>query len=351
MKMTWDRNGQTSGIAALLVVCALHTVFSLITFTLAKAIGSPFILWFEDTFALLATLLAGLVLLGILWDGSLITIGLAAQTLSERLPLWAVRLPSVESMRPKRFFSCGAAPMVLILATALSILGTSNITLINIELLSNTSRYRDPLLWEIEGPVLELLAGFRFSPQGWDRLYHGAWLIEILAAFALVVIGRGTRIVLHYCMTMIVLFYLGRLVGLLTPVMGPAFFRPEFFGHLEGSFSAIAMQQVGALMQLSAEQAAASGGILLGGISAMPSLHVGMVSVTAYWLAMAHPRTLLVTTPWVAAVWFSTVLLGWHYILDGAGGILLAATSIALTNVLLRALPMTSVTGHPSTCD
>lgn len=46
-----------------------------------------------------------------------------------------------------------------------------------------------------------------------DRLYHSAWGIQTLAAFALVVIGRGPRIVLGYCVPFIVLFYRGRLLG------------------------------------------------------------------------------------------------------------------------------------------
>ncbi len=102
-----------------------------------------------------------------------------------------------------------------------------------------------------------------------------------LPAFALIVIGRGSRIVLHYCVTMIVLFYVGRLLAVLTPVMGPAFHQPDVFAYLAG------------------------------------------------W-------TLWITVPWVALVWVSTVVLGWHYIADGAGGIALAAICVWLSMLLLR---------------
>jgi membrane-associated phospholipid phosphatase len=77
---------------------------------------------------------------------------------------------------------------------------------------------------------------------------------------------------------------------------------------------------------------------LLGGVSALPSLHVGMVSLTTYWLAVSNPKTLFVGIPWLVGVWTSTALLGWHYVLDGAGGILLAVVCIYLTRFMLSKL-------------
>jgi len=68
----------------------------------------------------------------------------------------------------------------------------------------------------------------------------------------------------------------------------------------------------------------------------MPSLHVGMVSLTAYWLGVGRRLTLFFGVPWVAAVWISTVLLGWHYALDGFGGMVLAALCIAVTRFGIR---------------
>jgi membrane-associated phospholipid phosphatase len=67
----------------------------------------------------------------------------------------------------------------------------------------------------------------------------------------------------------------------------------------------------------------------------MPSLHIAMVALTAIWLAAAHRWTLFFTVPWVLLVWMSTVLLGWHYIVDGAAGLLLAVASALLANYAL----------------
>jgi membrane-associated phospholipid phosphatase len=96
------------------------------------------------------------------------------------------------------------------------------------------------------------------------------------------------------------------------------------------------MQLVAGIFAQSPENAVKQGGVLLGGVSAMPSLHVGMVSLTAYWLAIARRWTCYITVPWVVLVWSSTVLLGWHYILDGASGIVLAACCVGLTRWYFR---------------
>ncbi len=63
-----------------------------------------------------------------------------------------------------------------------------------------------------------------------------------------------------------------------------------------------------------------------------------MVSLTVYWLAASSRKTLLVGVPWLLAVWTSTALLGWHYVMDGAGGILLAIACIGVTRRLLARL-------------
>lgn len=318
------------------IIALLHVAFALLTWAFAAAAGSPFVLWFSDTPLLLGAVLTLLLLMGIVWDGTLVSLGLVTETLWKRIRNGRAPPLSVEKLHEKRFFTCGPGPIVLLLATSLAILGTSNITLLNLELLGSTTRWRDPLLWEIEGALLQRIAGISIDTASWDRLYHSAWGIELIAAFALVVIGRGSRIVLRYCVTMILLFYLGRLLGVLNPVMGPGFFRPDVFAYLEGSVTAEAMRVVAQVMASRPEDALHSGGILLGGVSAMPSLHVAMVAVTAYWLSRAARWTLFFTVPWVLLVWTSTVVLGWHYVVDGAGGLALAAVSVVLAVRLLN---------------
>lgn len=337
MRSDTHRGDDAAPLRALAIIAALYAASALVTALLAAAVGSPFVPWFPDTPLLLAAMFALLLLMGIAWDGTLVAIGLAADSLWQRARRSGAAPLGVDAMRARRFFTCGATPIALLLATAVTILGTSNITLLNLELLAHGAPWRDPFFWRLEGALLQRIAALPIDAAAWDRLYHSAWGIELVAAFALVVIGRGARTVLHYCVTMIVLFYVGRLLGVLNPVMGPAFFRPEVFGYLDGSATGEAMRMVAQVMAAPPQHAMHAGGILLGGVSAMPSLHVAMVAVTAYWLARAARWTLWITVPWVLLVWTSTVVLGWHYIVDGAGGIALGAVCAWITVRLLRA--------------
>ena len=325
-------------LISILVILAIYVLVTLITAIAAVVAGSPFTLWFKDTEIVLAAVVILLVALGIVWDGLWISAGLISETLGPwTLPGLDTSL-TVESVRRIRFFTCGLSPTVMIVATAFVILGTSNITLLSLKLVGNVTEWRDPIFWAIEQPVFDGLTRLPVNAAAWDRLYHSAWGIELIAAFILVLLARGPRIVAHYCVSLILLFYVGRWLGLLNPVMGPAFYRPEAFGYLSGSATATAMREVAAIMAQSPEQAIHRGAVLLGGVSAMPSLHVAMVAVTAFWLAMAKRWTLYITGPWVLLVWTSTVVLGWHYVLDGAGGILLAVLCAVLTSRSLASL-------------
>lgn len=313
----------TSGLAMMLTV------------VVAIAADAPFRLWFDDVPVILLIVLVLMGGMAIVWDGLLISAGLICDLSRDGQSPERKAILSVESVRRLRFFSCGLSPLAMIVATALAILGTSNITLISLRLLGFITHWRDPYLWTIEGPLIEWLTQLPIAVGAWDTLYHSCWGIELFAAFVLVLIGRGPRIILHYCLSLILLFYIGRFLGVINPVMGPALFRPELFGYLEGSVTGSALQLVASVMSQPPELAMERGGVLLGGISAMPSLHVAMVAVTAYWLIVAKRWTAWVSVPWVLLVWTATVVLGWHYILDGAAGLVLGAACIWMTYPLV----------------
>jgi membrane-associated phospholipid phosphatase len=327
---------QGRGLRSILIILTVYAATTLLTAGAAVMAESPFALWFRDTPVILLAVLLYIVILAVVWDGMLISVGLISETWQRWKPSGQGATITVESTRGARFFTCGVSPLIMIVATSFAILGTSNITLISLKLLGTITEWRDPFFWKIEGPIFEWLSRSSIHAGPWDKLYHGAWFIELFAAFVLVLLGRSPRIILHFCLSLILLFYVGRFLGLVNPVMGPAFFRPELFGYLSGSITEIAMHRVAEIQILSPERAIEAGGVLLGGVSAMPSLHVAMVALTAYWLATAKRWTLFITVPWVLLVWTSTVILGWHYILDGVGGIILGAACAWATHQILR---------------
>lgn len=318
------------------IIVVLYLLFSGLTAAIAYLVGAPFVVLFKHTWLTLLVVFLYVGILGIIWDGALIYLGVVAGALSRRQPHRLFLSLLLDFTKRMRFFSCGFWPQLLLLATAFSIYGTGNITLISLTLNASATNWLDPLYWGIEEPLIRWLISFPINTQAWDLLYHSCWGIELFAFVALVVLGRDTRIVLQYCVSMILLFYVGRFAGVFNPVMGPAFYQPELFGYLSGSVTDSAMQSVREILEIGAQQATDKSGLLLGGVSANPSLHIGMVTLTSIWLASANRFTLLVTLPWVLLVWTSTVVLGWHYALDGVGGILLALCCALSTRWLLR---------------
>ena len=304
---------QVSG--AIATIAATAALASLVTWLAAAAIGAPFDPLLRHTGLILLLALGYVLALGCLWDATLVGGALA------------LRRDARGCWQRRGFFSLGAWPLLLLLPAVYSVIATSNIALMSLHLLHQAPNWRDPTLWSIESPLLTRLTAWTTNVQAWDILYQGCWLLELLGVFLLIVTTRHLRSVTQLCLSFILLFYVGRLAGLVNPVMGPAFYKPELYGFLDGTVSQTMMQSVFEVMSTPPGEVQPSAA-LLGGISAMPSLHVAMVALTAYWLAAARRWTLYGTVPWVLGVWVATVVLGWHYALDGLCGFALAAFCI-----------------------
>ena len=67
----------------------------------------------------------------------------------------------------------------------------------------------------------------------------------------------------------------------------------------------------------------------------MRSLHVGINFLAAWFLSRHVKWALFPSVLAVLLVWISTVILGWHYVLDGLGGIILVFICVQLTRMLL----------------
>ena len=318
------------------LLLSLYIICTLITIIIAYYFGAPFVFLFKHVGEALLSVLFYIGFLGIAWDGLLIYLGLIFKFWLRWISYNKGVSQILSTTKKIRFFSRGVFALILILISSFIIYGTGNITLISLQLIGSTTEWRDSFFWAIEEPAFRWITNLPIDVGAWDMLYHSAWPIELFAVFVLILMGRNLKIVLSYCVSMILLFYVGRFLGVLNPVMGPAFFKPELFTYLSGSVTEIVMQSVADIMAIEPEQAKERSGILLGGVSAMPSLHLGMVTLTSFWLALEKRATLFITIPWVLLVWISTIVLGWHYIMDGAGGILLGLICVWLTQRLLQ---------------
>lgn len=213
------------------------------------------------------------------------------------------------------------------LATGYGITGCGNLVEIY---RARTTVFHDAALWRIEGALFErLLASPLNVPMLWDRIYFSFWAFLFTAMAYLYWEGQRDAVV-RFMLAAVLSFYLMRVIVLFVPTAGPVFFHPEFF-RLDGTLSAGAQ----AVLRLYMRGAVPQNGILPG-TTAMPSLHVGLLALGIGLLGREHPATLRWALPWLCATWAATVFLGWHYVLDGAGGIALAGAALMLAIGLLR---------------
>jgi hypothetical protein len=78
----------------------------------------------------------------------------------------------------------------------------------------------------------------------------------------------------------------------------------------------------------------AQGALIGGGISAFPSMHVALA---AWFASVLRDRGLpLVGLAYVMAIYFCSVILGWHYVADGAAGIGIAVLADRLSGMWIR---------------
>lgn len=223
--------------------------------------------------------------------------------------------------------------------------------------------YADPIIANIESTLFGQdpwrLTHAAFGPYGTvvlDRLYV-VWFP--VSAF-LVTWATMTRDRVFQARAIATIFFvwfvLGNFVALALSSSGPVYYE-HFYGddrfaplmetlrayHEQVNVRAIVISD----WLISDEDA----GTLGKGISAMPSVHVGMTFVT--WLLVQsrlgwkNPITMIVGV-YVAAIWVASVHLAWHYWLDGAVSIVATALFWKATGVWLKPKAAPSRSAQPA---
>jgi hypothetical protein len=167
----------------------------------------------------------------------------------------------------------------------------------------------------------------------WDGVYGSVTLfmfVSVTIALHYEGIVGGSRLLLAYCIGLFVDVFF----TLWIPSLGPIFVHPDWFEAMSGSNS----DTVRRYLLFTVRQYADSPGTTYAyaGISAMPSYHVyAWACGLYYWRRL--PGWLLAAGILLNLLnWISTVVLGWHYALDGLAGILLV---VPATWVAARVIP------------
>ncbi len=316
-----------------------------LTAGLAAYFGAPFHLNYWDLPATLLGLTVFSASCAGAWDGILIGIGAIFRlTRGEGIILGLWRMHG--------FFALGIWPWGLLILTAYGIVLSSNVTELNLALIAQgKTQWRDGFYWAFEADAIRWIAARHWALGLIDLLYLACWVLQIIFLLVLIVVSRSLRTVAMFSGSYLLLYFTGRWIGCLTPVLGPVFFQPELYGYLHGTYTQIQVDLMWNVIHLTNTNATRSG-LLKGGLSAMPSLHVAMVSLCAWWSVKVWSAFRIPAILWVLATWYTTVGLGWHYVSDGLGGIVLMFVVVWLTRCYfslwgLQLQPISVIDGAP----
>jgi len=155
------------------------------------------------------------------------------------------------------------------------------------------------------------------------------------------VFSRNLMAGLFYTTAQSLNWVLGAASYFLLPSLGPIYAEPGAFAHLPYSevtrLQDVLLDQRVAFLQDPASATPQS-------IAAFASLHISMsltAALAAHLLGLGR-RLKTALWVWFALTTAATVYLGWHYVLDDVGGLVIAATALvlarALTGIDLRAV-------------
>lgn len=223
-------------------------------------------------------------------------------------------------------------------ATGLLVLGYAAVWNFNYVAATLTvDRLRDPIVREFDLAVYRWIAGQPLDYRGlfplfeWSplfRLLESAYLMLLVQVFVVLLVLIRSRHDVRELFEAVFACYLGGLgVFLLFPVVGPCIYYPESFRAGYQATVTYALMQGMATEYRAATLAAPVNGF--GYFVAIPSLHVAIALVCQAFLR-ASPAHFWAFVPVNTLLIASTVLLGYHYLVDVPAGALLALAVLAV---------------------
>ena len=224
-------------------------------------------------------------------------------------------------------------PLAGIISVCIMAIGVSNAQDLSELYRKSVHHWHDAELWQLELACFTFLKGsFIDYPKFWDGIYFLLWTY-LMGAYAILYKADRFRFFGVFSISTVASFFLTRWAALKYATAGPVFYQPEFF-NVAGTLSSKTQEMLRLYMQ---GEIAQNG--FIPGTMGMPSLHIGL-TVIATWLLACHAKwTLWFTVPLTGLIWLSTIMLGWHYILDGLGGVVVAVVSMTFAHGLLKVMP------------
>lgn len=185
--------------------------------------------------------------------------------------------------------------------------------------------------------------------------YNVVWFFAWFGLLGFVALQRDAVLRRHYFWTMTLSFMLvGTVLATLLSSVGPIFYD-DFIpgGRFEALMSQVFNSGAGASVRGTASYLLAAyegkGEIVGTGISAMPSMHVAVVTLNALMLSSLKIRALQIAG-WAYALFVlaGSVYLGWHYAIDGYVSIVVVSLLWWSIGKVVRPEPQRQGEGEPS---
>lgn len=198
---------------------------------------------------------------------------------------------------------------------------------------------REP--WEVLQPWL----GHAWITASINFVYDGWFLLMFLVLFSQAFAAKGSALRLQFLLAFSFAWFIGgNVLAVAFSSAGPCFYGLLFPGHspytaqmayLEAVSRSWPVWSVNVQHTLWNDYIAGHG--RLGGISAMPSMHVTIAALMAIWGWRINRVIGLALTAFAVVILIGSIHLAWHYAVDGIAGITLAAIFWAMAGTVVRA--------------
>ncbi len=191
-------------------------------------------------------------------------------------------------------------------------------------------------------------------PPGLARLiYYDLWFVPafFFPAFLVLLDGNAQRVGRFVAIWTLVWIVLGNIVALAGLSAGPVYYQritgDDAFAGLRQAMQATGLTEaaIGRLQEAMWSYLENGRQMQGAGISAFPSVHVGIAAVLAAYALERFRLFGLIVAAYAAAILFLSVWLGWHYAIDGYASILFVAALWRLKVTLPGARPRHAADG------
>ena len=167
-----------------------------------------------------------------------------------------------------------------------------------------------------------------------DKFYLTFFLKNMFAPWIFIIQRRSKRLRDAVITAVCLLWITGGLVYFLLPAMGPCYFKPELFKGLNmpvnHKLQELLLTEYARFINNPLSYQAKT----FYGIAAMPALHIAVPLLFTLFCLRLNKYLFIIFLFYTALIWIGSIMLGWHYAIDGYAGALLALTIFGLTSML-----------------